>query len=155
MKFKKILKSGTATRDQIASAINQRALKSAKKAGHSEVTSTDYEKAMAEGYAAYESTPKAEIGKREPRTARVTKAEAELDKLAKKVMKAGPGMSYAQACSKALQSDPALYDQYQQEIASGAAFEVPEVSTLYTQADAGKFSTKPSNLSKLDDDKDD
>jgi hypothetical protein len=41
-------------------------------------------------------------------------------------MKQSIGMSYAQACSKSLEQDPSLYDQYTKETASGKFIDVPD-----------------------------
>jgi len=67
--------------------------------------------------------------RREPKMMRVTKAEAELDKRGRALMKSNPGLGYAQACSAALQADPALYTKYTKEISTpGATYLVPEAS---------------------------
>jgi hypothetical protein len=128
-KLKTILKSAVSessaafTRDDLYAAVEKKARKIALKKGCSVE--------LAEGRL-WESIYKTsgvmdppEV-RREPKMMRVTKAEAELDKRGRKLMKSNPGLGYAQACSKALEQDPALYSAYEKELASGATYLVPE-----------------------------
>ena len=59
--------------------------------------------------------------------ASVTSAEALLDTRARKIMKKDPTVGYASACSRVLMEDPSLYQKYEQELAAGRTYTVPEV----------------------------
>ena len=74
----------------------------------------------------YEATAKSEPKRPEPEIFRATKAEAELDERARKLMKSSPGISYPQAVTKVLQQRPEIYQKYEAELAAGATFEVPD-----------------------------
>ena len=52
---------------------------------------------------------------------KATPAECELDQRARKLMKENAGLSYAKACSQALdlEADPSLYQKYESELAAG------------------------------------
>jgi len=130
-KLKTILKSSAVesstafTRDDLYQAVEKKARKIALKKGCSVE--------LAEGrlwesiYKTSSLMDSPEV-RREPKMMRVTKAEATLDKRGRKLMKVNPGLGYAQACSKALEQDPALYAAYEKELASGATYLVPEAS---------------------------
>lgn len=122
-KFKKILKSGNVTRDEICEHVRKRTLKIAKQRGV-EPTSAILEEAWTPFYALHESTPVA-VQKAEVKTVRITKAECELDDRARKLMKKTPGLGYGKAVQTALEADPSLYSAYESELQSGAQYSVP------------------------------
>ena len=127
-KFERILKSGTATRDQICQAVAKKALKIAKRAG-TEVNSEIHEQVWSEAYAAYEAAPLPVVRKAAPPLVQTTAAEVELDKRARVIAKRD-GIGYPQACSKVLTADPSLYKQYVDELAAGDTFTAPDPSKL-------------------------
>lgn len=117
MKFKKILKSGTVTRDQICDHVAERALKIAKRRGV-EPNSAILEEAWLPYYQLHEDAPVA-VQKRAERMVSITKAEVTLDERARALQKKNPAMSYAKAVQTALEADPSLYSQYEQELRDG------------------------------------
>ena len=128
-KFERILKSGTATRDQICQAVAKKALKIAKRAG-TEVNSEILAQAWSDGaYTAYENAPVPAARRPAPPLVQITQAEIELDSRARKIMKSD-GLQYPQACSKALTDDPSLYKKYCDELAAGETVAAPEPSRL-------------------------
>lgn len=133
-KFERILKSGTATRDEICDAVARRALKIAKRAGvevNGEILAQAW---SAEAYAAYESAPVPAARKAALPLVQVTKAEVILDSLARKKM-SSDGLKYPQACSRVLTENPELYKQYCDELAAGETVTAPEPSRLDVSLD--------------------
>ena len=130
-KLKTILKSSASqssaafTRDDLYQAVEKKARKVALKKGCSPELAES--RIWEEIYAKSTVMDPPEL-RREPKMMRVTKAEAELDKRGRKLMKSNPGLGYAQACSKALEQDSSLYTKYTQELASGTTYLVPKSS---------------------------
>ena len=126
--FQQVLKtaSGTNRRDKIVTAVQLEARRIAKKTGVSvQKAEADVWKANEQAQAAYESAKLPDL-QPERKTIKLTNAEVELHRRARKLMKQSIGMSYAQACSKSLEEDPSLYDQYTKETASGKFIDVPD-----------------------------
>src|ERR1035441_4306474 len=125
-KYKQVLKSAD-SRDEIYAAVAKKASKNAVKKG----TTRELEESRLWNEI-YTKTARSldsleDPGvKRQPKTMHITPSEAELDKRARKLQKAQPGMSYAQCASKALQDDPSLYTQYNNEMAAGTTYAVPQ-----------------------------
>jgi hypothetical protein len=130
MSLKKILKSA-ANRDQIADAVEAKAIRVGKRLGMSE----DEARAAIwqnhdEAYAAYENATTPSVTRKQALPlVQITKAEIELDTRARKIMKSD-GLQYPQACSKALCADPSLYKAYVDEVAAGSAVTAPDPSRL-------------------------
>jgi hypothetical protein len=128
-KFERILKSGTATRDQICQAVAKKAFKIAKRA-NTEVNSEILAQAWSDGaYEAYENAPVPAARRPAPPLVQVTKAEVTMDSLARKKMSTD-GLQYSQACSKILTENPSLYSQYCRELAAGETVTAPDPSKL-------------------------
>jgi hypothetical protein len=124
MGFKKIVKSA-ASRDQIVAAVDEKAQKIAKR------NACGLDKARAkvwrehpEAQAAYEGAPVGQPKPPQPQMFQATNAEAQLDTLARKIMKSHD-LNYAQACSKALTDDPNIYQRYCDETAANSTVLVP------------------------------
>jgi hypothetical protein len=129
--FEKILKSETVTRDQIVAAVQKRAAEIAREHDCSVAIA---EKIIWEEHPElvqkYEATPKAINSRRPaPQLAQITMAEVELDKRARRIMKAD-NIGYPAAASKALCADPSLYKQYLDELAAGQTVIAPDPSRL-------------------------
>ncbi len=144
-KFQNVLKSAS-TRSAIAEAVERKAQKIAKRDGvsMSAALAKAWEQSP-EAIAKYEATPKDEPKRAaEPKMFRCTKAEAELDHRARKLMTMSkPSLSYAQACSKALTDDPALYTKYQNgSLRRARTYVVPVPSDLNTGAGSLDFLSK-------------
>ncbi len=122
--FEQVLKSA-GSRDAIVAAVEKEAEVIAKRDG------LTIDRARAKvwnetgAHEAYEAAPIGKPKQPERRTFSCTKAEAELDRLARQRMRKS-GRSYAQSCSDVLTERPELYKQYQEELASGRTFIVPE-----------------------------
>ena len=129
-KFKKILKSAL-TRDQIAAAVEAKAIKVGKRLGMSE----DESRAAIwqnhnEAYAAYENAPLPTVTRKAALPlVQITQAEIELDTRARKIMKSD-GLQYPQACSKILTQNPGLYKSYCDELARGETLTAPDPTRL-------------------------
>jgi hypothetical protein len=126
--FEQVLKSAVQTkrRDQIATAVSLEATRIAKRDGISvEKAECEVWKANPKAAEAYESARLPDL-KPEQKTLKLTGAEVELHRRARKLMRKSVGQSYAQCASKALQDDPGLYTRYQKELAAGTTYDVPE-----------------------------
>jgi len=124
-KLSQILKGeAAASRRTLAEAVIAKAERISRKTGRprEKVENEIWEKGAQQ---AYESLPLGTQRAREPKMVKVTSAEAELHRRALKRMK-GSDCSYAKAVSEELTSDPALYRQYENELASGQGYEVPQ-----------------------------
>jgi len=152
MGFKQILKSAK-TRAEIVAAVEQKAVKIAKREGISgDAALVKAWGEHPEAREAYEAAPKPVAKKAEPRMFRATPAEAELDKRARKRMRA-TGKSYAKAASEELEADPSLYDRYQKELAAGATYECPEPQ--YMDIPGSNSDGILNKSSRMDDDEED
>lgn len=122
--FEQVLKSA-GSRDAIVAAVEKEAEVIAKRDG------LTIDRARAKvwnetgAHEAYEAAPIGKPKQPERKVFRCTKAEAELDRIARQRVKK-TGRSYAQCCSDVLTERPELYKQYQEELASGRTFLVPE-----------------------------
>jgi len=139
--FEQILKSAT-TREQVVAAVEAKAAKIAKRDGITiEKAEAEVWEKNPEAVEAYEQAAKT-APKQEPRMTRVTEAEAELDKRARKLVKRNPGMTYAKAVDNCLQEDPALYTRYEKELAAGVTYLVPDMTPTSVADSSDKFLTK-------------
>jgi len=127
--FQQVLKSATATnrRAKIVTAVQLEARRIAKKTGVSvQKAEADVWQANPQAQAAYDAAPVPNKPEQKVQTVKLTPSEVELHRRARKLMKSTVGLSYAQACSKALEDSPELYRQYTVEVASGKFIDVPD-----------------------------
>jgi hypothetical protein len=134
MSLKKVLVNKSATAEDLYKAVEAKAKKIAlkKNCNPQLVEGRLWEKIYkATGTVDAPRIAKAAAGapvlRRQPKMARITSAEAELDKRARKLM-TSTGLSYAKCVEKTLMADPSLYDAYESELAAGKTYPVPEAS---------------------------
>jgi hypothetical protein len=151
-KLKTILKSASATRESIAEAVEAKAQKIAKR----ENLSMDAALSRAwseDAHLAYERAAKGEPKRPERPMFRCTPAEARLDSAARKILKRNSGLSYAQACSKAL--TPELMESYERERREGILYDVPVVKEyLSAQPGSKRASDGDGDVDEAPDDAD-
>ena len=118
-KLEDILKSGSASRDEIMAEVEERAREISKRDSISkELAFAKAVRENPEAYTAYCSARPAppKIEKSDP--VRITKSEQDLDLLARRIMKRD-GLSYPAAIQRGLLAQPELYDRYCAERAAG------------------------------------
>jgi hypothetical protein len=135
MELVEILKSSTATREQIANAVRREALARVEKRGGSlEEAEAAVWRKHPEAALAYDKAALPVVKQAEPKMTRLTAAEIELDRRARLRIRTR-GISYPQACSEELLSDTSLYDRYQRELAAGTTHAAPEPQFLDVNVD--------------------
>jgi hypothetical protein len=126
--FQQVLKSATTSnrRDKIVTAVQLEARRIARKTGVSvQKAEADVWGSNPAAVKAYDAAPVSQL-KPEQKLLKLTPSECELHRRARKLIKSTVGLSYAQACSKALEDSPELYRQYTVEVASGKYLDVPD-----------------------------
>jgi len=127
--FQSVLKSATSSnrRAKIVEAVQMEARRIANKRGISvQKAEAEVWRANDAAVKAYDAAPVPNKLEQQTQTVKLTPSEVELHRRARKLMKSTVGLSYAQACSKALEDSPELYRQYTVEAASGKFLDVPE-----------------------------
>jgi hypothetical protein len=156
MGLKKIMKSANVTREQICTALREKAVKIARRDGISiDLAEAKVWRKNPEALELYERVARPNPPKRERRFANQTHAEAVIDNLARKRMKR-TGESYANAVRSTLDNDPSLYDSYQKEMEQVATYLLPEPPEyLGTTLPHSKGSAMIDDIHDDDDDEDD